>query len=158
VLAGRIEEDDGRYEFVVRAIEPQEGEVIAEADATAKNKLEVLAAIGELAGDIREELGDENLDRERMAAKETFTAASLEAAKSYTMAQDLQDLGKDEEAIVHYAKAVELDPNFGRAFSGWALSAFNLGRTEEANERWDQALMYMETTWSLLLGSFQELP
>jgi len=145
VLAGRIEEDDGRYEFVVRAIEPQEGEVIAEADATAKNKLEVLAAIGELAGDIREELGDENLDRERMAAKETFTAASLEAAKSYTMAQDLQDLGKDEEAIVHYAKAVELDPNFGRAFSGWALSAFNLGRTEEANERWDQALMYMET-------------
>jgi tetratricopeptide (TPR) repeat protein len=145
VLAGSIEEDDGRYEFIVRAIEPREGEVVAEAEATAKSKLEVLTAVGELAGDIREDLGDDDLDRERMAAKETFTAASLEAAKSYTTAQDLQDLGKDEEAIPHYTKAVELDPNFGRAYSGWALSAFNLGKTEEANALWDKALTYMET-------------
>ncbi|MDH4048501.1 MAG: tetratricopeptide repeat protein [Gammaproteobacteria bacterium] len=145
VLAGRIEESSGRYEFAVRAVDPRNGEVIADAKARAKSKLEVLTAVGELAGDLREELGDDAIDRERMAAKETFTAASLEAAKSYTTAQDLQDLGQDSEAVTHYAKAVELDPRFGRAYSGWALSAFNLGRTDEANELWDKALMYMDT-------------
>jgi len=145
VLAGRIEEDDGRYRLNARAIEPQEGEVLADVSTTARSKDDVLAAVGELAGDLREELGDENLDRETMAAIETFTAASLEAAKSYTTAQDLQYLGKDDEALAHYAIAVEQDSRFGRAYSGWALSAFNLGRTDEANEQWDNALMYMDT-------------
>jgi tetratricopeptide (TPR) repeat protein len=145
VLAGRIEEDGSRYELTVRAIEPQEGVEIADVNATARSKDDVLAAIGELAGDLREELGDEDLDRELMETSETFTAASLEAAKSYTTAQDFQDLGKDDEAVGHYAKTVELDPRFGRAYSGWALSAFNLGRTDEANELWEQALMLMDT-------------
>jgi tetratricopeptide (TPR) repeat protein len=145
VLAGRIEEDDGRYRLSARALEPQEGVEIADVNATARSKDDVLAAIGELAGDLREELGDDDLDRELMETSETFTAASLEAAKSYITAQDLQDLGKDDEAVVHYAKAVELDPRFGRAHSGWALSAFNLGKTDEANELWEQALMHMDT-------------
>lgn len=145
VLAGHIEEDKGRYRLNARAIEPQEGEVIADVKATARSKEDVLAAVGELAGDLREELGDEDLDRDAMAATETFTAASLEAAKSYITAQDLQDLGKDDEAVAHYAEAVELDSRFGRAYSGWALSAFNLGKTDEANELWEQALMYMDT-------------
>jgi tetratricopeptide (TPR) repeat protein len=145
VLAGRIEEDGGRYRLDVRAIEPKEGEVLAEARANARSKSDVLAIVGELAGDLREDLGDEDLDREAMATVETFTAGSLEAAKSYTTAQDLQYLGKDDEALGHYAKAVELDPRFGRAYSGWALSAFNLGRTDEANSLWEKALMYMDT-------------
>lgn len=145
VLAGRIEEDNGRYEFAVRAIDPEDGSVVAKSNTRAKDKLEVLGAIGELAGDLREELGDKSLDRERMAAKETFTAKSLEAAKSYITAQDLQDQGKDDEAIAHYAKAIELDPDFGRAYSGWALSALNLGNTDEANRLWEQSLTYMDT-------------
>jgi tetratricopeptide (TPR) repeat protein len=145
VLAGRIEEDDGRYRLSARALEPKEGEVLADARATARNKDSVLAAIGELAGDLREDLGDDDLDRELMETTETFTAASLEAAKSYITAQDLQDQGKDAAAVAHYANAVELDPGFGRAYSGWALSAFNLGKTDEANDLWEQALMYMDT-------------
>jgi tetratricopeptide (TPR) repeat protein len=145
VLAGRIEEDEGRYRLSARALEPKEGEVLADARATARNKDGVLAAIGELAGDLREDLGDDDLDRELMETTETFTAASLEAAKSYITAQDLQDQGKDAAAVAHYANAVELDPGFGRAYSGWALSAFNLGKTGEANELWEQALMYMDS-------------
>jgi tetratricopeptide (TPR) repeat protein len=145
VVAGRIEEDDGRYRLSARALEPQEGEVLADARATARSQDDVLAAIGELAGDLREELGDEDLDRELLESTETFTAASLEAAKSYITAQGLQDQGKDDEAVAHYAKAVELDPGFGRAYSGWALSAFNLGKTDEASDLWERALMYMDT-------------
>jgi tetratricopeptide (TPR) repeat protein len=145
VLAGRIEEDDSRYELVVRAIEPQEGLEVADVNATARSKDDVLAAIGELAGDLREELGDEDLDRELMETSETFTAASLEAAKSYITAQDLSDRNQSVESIDYYKKAIELDPSFGRAYVSWALSAFNLGRTEEAEELWEQAFLHLET-------------
>lgn len=145
VLVGSVEEVDGHYEFIVRAVEPKEGEVIADVKASAKSKLEVLASVGELAAKLRELLGDDAIDHERMAEKETFTAASLEAVRSYVIAQNFQDLGKDDEAVNHYAKAVELDPIFGRAYSGWALSLFNLGKTDEAEQLWDKALMNMDT-------------
>jgi tetratricopeptide (TPR) repeat protein len=105
----------------------------------------VLAAIGELAGDLREELGDEDLDRELMETSETFTAASLEAAKSYITAQDLSDRNQSVESIEYYKRAIELDPSFGRAYASWALSAFNLGRTEEAEGLWEQAFLYLDT-------------
>lgn len=38
-----------------------------------------------------------------------------------------------------------MDPRFGRAYSGWALSAFKLGRQEEAEELWKKALSLMDT-------------
>jgi tetratricopeptide (TPR) repeat protein len=145
VVAGRIEEDDGRYRLSARALEPQEGAELADARATAKTKDDVLAAIGELVGDLREELGDDDLDREKMVASETFTAASLEAAKSYITAQDLADRGQQVEAIEYFKRAVELDPNFGRAYVAWTLSAFYLGRTEEAEELWEKGFAHLDT-------------
>jgi tetratricopeptide (TPR) repeat protein len=105
----------------------------------------VLEAIGTLSGDLREELGDTSIDRDKLVASETFTAKSLEAAKSYARAQSLQYKGKYAEAIEFYAQAVEYDPNFGRAYSGWALSVQSLGRTEEATELFDKALAHLDT-------------
>lgn len=145
VMAGGIEEDDGAYTLYVRAVDPQGGEVLASVDVDAKDKLEVLAAIGTLAGDLREELGDESLDREKLVMSETFTAKSLEAAQAYSRAQSLQYNGKYEEAIEYYRAALEYDPGFGRAYSGLALSANALGRTEEAGELWDKALATLDT-------------
>ena len=145
VLAGNVEDDDGRYRFEVRAIEPQEGEVIADVSASTRNKDEVLTVIGELAGDLREELGDRSLDREQLAAIETYTASSLEAVKTYITGKDLEWSGQSAESIPYYQKAIELDPKFGRAYVSWALSAFNLGRTEEANELFEKAFLYMDT-------------
>ena len=45
----------------------------------------------------------------------------------------------------HYEQAVEHDPNFGRAYSGWALSARSLGRGQEATELWEKALSNLDT-------------
>ena len=145
VMAGSIEEDDGAYKLYVRAIDPKGGEVLAEANADARDKLSVLEAIGTLSGDLREELGDTSIDRDKLVASETFTAKSLEAAKAYAKAQSLQYKGKYAEAIEFYEQAVEYDPNFGRAYSGWALSVQSLGRTEEARELFDKALAHLDT-------------
>lgn len=145
VLAGAIVESGGSYELSVRVIDPKDGEVVTDVEVTAKNKLDVLTAIALLAGDLREELGDDSLDRDKLIASETFTASSLEAMQEYTMAQALQYNGKYGEAMAHYEKAVEHDPDFGRAYSGWALSARSLGREEEAAELWEKALSNLDT-------------
>lgn len=140
VLAGSIEEDDGRYTLYVRAVNPKGGEVLTSVDVDAKDKMNVLAAVGDLAGDLREELGDKSLDRDRLVNSETFTAANLEAAQAYAKAQSLQYNGKYEESIAFYREALSHDENFGRAYSGLALSAGSLGRTDEASAMWEKAL------------------
>lgn len=145
VMAGSIEEDNGSYTLYVRAVDPTGGEVLAAVEVDAKSKLDVLAAVGTLAGDLREALGEESLDREKLVTSETFTAKSLEAAQAYSTAQSLQYVGKYEEAMEFYRLALEHDPDFGRAYSGLALSANSLGQTDNADQMWQKALSMLGT-------------
>jgi hypothetical protein len=145
VVAGSVAPDGDGYELTARIVNPEDGVVIAGSSVGAKSKLEVLTAISTLADDIREELGDKSVSAKDRPLGETFTAASLEAVKNYTEAQKLASSFKFEEAVAFYQAAVLGDPNFGRAYSGWALALFNLGKEDEANERWNQALSKMDT-------------
>ena len=140
VLAGAIAADGSEYDLEVSAITPRSGEIFAKVDKTSANKLEVLTTMSELAADLREELGDKSVDREALAISETFTAMSLEAAREYDAAQQMQYVGNYEGAIEHYRAAVAHDPNFGRAYSGWAVAARSLGRIDEAAEAWEKAM------------------
>ena len=144
VLAGTIAPDGDRFELTLRVVEPTGGELIAEADTRAKSSAEVLGAINTLAADIRKELGEDSLDLDKLEAGETVTAASIEAIKFYTDAQDLARAGRDEEAIALYARAVEEDPNMARAYSGWGLSAHKIGRPTESDEQWQKALSLVD--------------
>ncbi len=143
VMAGSIREQGGAYTLYVRAIDPKAGEALTTVEVKARDKSDVLTAVGTLAGDLREELGDEDLDREKLEASETFTAKNLEAAQAYSKAQSLQYNGKYAEAMAFYEEALQHDPEFGRAYSGLALSANALGRTEESDELWKKALASM---------------
>jgi len=145
VMAGSIEEDNGGYTMYVRAVDPKGGEELISVKVDAKDKFDVLTAIGTLAGDLREELGDKSLDREKLRASETFTAKNLEAAQAYAKGQSLAYNAKYEESIAYFRKALEHDPDFGRAYTTLALSAGSLGRTDEAGEYWDKALNNLGT-------------
>jgi len=59
VIAGTIMAKGSKFDLVVNAIAPLSGEVVAEADATAASKLEVLSAMDNLAADLRGQLGDD---------------------------------------------------------------------------------------------------
>ncbi|MGB5257244.1 MAG: tetratricopeptide repeat protein [Woeseiaceae bacterium] len=142
VLSGEIVTDGNGYKLVIRGTDGAMGEELLSASAKAGSKLEVLSAVNDLTGEVREALGDTDVDGLLM---ETFTATSIEAMRDYTNAQRLAQAGKREEAIELYASAVERDPNFGRALSGWALTLFNMGRGDEASALWEQALSKMET-------------
>jgi tetratricopeptide (TPR) repeat protein len=145
VLLGGVAPDGSGFEISVVAVDPAADETIASESVSADSTADVLMAVGKLSEDLRKALGDDTIGRKEAGAVETFTAASLEAAKAYSQAQELALAGNHEEALAFYASAVEQDPNFGRALSGWALSLFNLGRTAEATELWEQALSKMDT-------------
>ena len=145
VIAGSIVPDGNKYDLAIDALDPRTGEVVIELHTSSPSKLEVLTAIGELAADLREELGDKSLDRDAFEVTETFTAMSLEAARAYDQAQQLQYDGKYEQAVEHYRAAIEHDPGFGRAYSGWAVAARNLGQLDEAATAWEHAMANLGT-------------
>ena len=145
VLTGSIEEIEGTYSLYVRAIDPNEGEVLASAEVDAGDRLEILSAVGRLADDIREGLGDRSTVRQNLQVTETFTASNLEAAHAYAQAQSLQYRGRYEEAMEYYRRAIDHDPDLGRAHSGLALSAFALGQTDISDHHWERALATLDT-------------
>ena len=144
VLAGRIEKDGGGYRIGVKAVDPIPGTTLSEATAKAASKADVLQAMGVVAGKIRLALGDAKSETAKLTADESFTAASLEASRDYSLAQNLAASGKDEEAINLYKQAIGEDAKFGRAYSGWALSANRLGRKEESLDQWKKALELLD--------------
>lgn len=145
VLTGSVASEGDNYLIVVEVIDVAAGEDTVRAKAKARGKLQVLAKAGEVASEVRRALGDEPRDDSAGGKLETFTVGSLDAAFAYTRAQDLARQGKNDEAIALYEKATQLDPKFGRAYSGWALSAFKLGRPGEAQALWQKAIANLGT-------------
>ncbi len=144
VLTGSIERAGSGYTISVKVIDPAVDTPLAQATARAASKDEVLRAVGSLASEIRSALGDETPETTRLAAAETVTAASLEALQNYTRGQELQINSKYDESIAYYRRAIEQDPKFGRAYASWAVSAFNLGRRDEADGLYKQAFALMD--------------
>jgi tetratricopeptide (TPR) repeat protein len=145
VLSGSVATADRGFRFEIVGLEPVSGEPEFDFSALAANRESVLTAIGALSRSVREALGDRTVKRGETAIAETFTAASIEAAGTYMEAIELAYNGRHQEAIEKFRRATELDPNFGRAFSGWAVSEFKLGREADAEALWDRALSLMGT-------------
>ncbi len=140
ILAGSIAPQDSGYAISVRAIDPRDGKQLWTESARAKDKSEVLSALGSVAAEVRKQLGDNGSKSERMAAATITANRSLDALREYAVAQDLFLIGKVEEAVPYYRRAVEADPNFGRGYANWGLAAFSLGRKDEAEVLWKKAL------------------
>jgi tetratricopeptide (TPR) repeat protein len=142
ILAGTIERSGNGYRITVRAVQPDAQQPLAVADTTASSKGDVLAAMDRVANRIRDALGDTTPSDRQQA--ETFTASSLEAVQAYTVAQSLANQHKYVEAIDKYKEALQHDAEFGRAYSGIGLSLFELGRRDEADMYWQEALQRLD--------------
>jgi tetratricopeptide (TPR) repeat protein/predicted Ser/Thr protein kinase len=143
IIVGSIAAAGSQYAINVKAIDGITGKDIITKSAKAEKK-DVLASIGNLSADVRSALGDTTPESVKLAAQETFTAETLEAAHSYAAAQDLQQKGKWDEAIKEYQHATYLDPEFGRAFAGLAAAQANLGRAQEAERNYKLALAHID--------------
>jgi tetratricopeptide (TPR) repeat protein len=135
VVIGELNRRGEKYNISATALDAVSGNVIAKTEVTAGNKDEVLLAIPRLAAPIRQALGDTTPESVQLeAARGPFTAASLEAVHQYSLAMDQQFAGKLDEALQSFSKAVELDPNFGRAYAGMAAVYGILGQRQDSEK------------------------
>jgi len=135
VITGELSQRGDKYALTATALDAQTGNVIAQAEATANGKDEVLLAVPKLVAPIRKALGDATPESAQLQASSgAFTAANLEAVHQYGIAMNQQFAGNFEEALQSFAKAAQLDPNFARAYAGEAAVAGNLGQFQDAEK------------------------
>ncbi|MBI5282131.1 MAG: protein kinase [Candidatus Solibacter usitatus] len=139
VISGAISKSGSGYQVAVQALDAANGNVIAQSDTRSSTKEAILTSISGLARPIRKSLGDTRVS-EKLETPETFTAASLDAAHSYSQGQDAQLLGQYDDAIKFYSAAIAADANFGRAYSGLGVVYRNLGQRDEAERHLKLAL------------------
>jgi eukaryotic-like serine/threonine-protein kinase len=145
VLAGSIESRAPGYHIIARLLQPGgDGTPLSTVEIDAPSKPQLLETIGTLAGRMRAALGDTQVDTDAPRSNETFTAASLEAARAYAAAQGLKDAGRNADAMKQYSEAIRLDPDMGRAYSGLASVYQNVGRVAEALTAYEQALQRLD--------------
>ena len=139
VIGGSIARQGDSYRVVVRALDGVTGKVIT-TDSDKIEKKDVLVAMGKLAAGIRKALGDKTPESVQLAAAETYTTQSLDAAHEYAISQVAQFSGNYSEAIQHSFKALQLDPELGRAYVVLAVVYNNMKQPQQAEKYFQLAL------------------
>jgi tetratricopeptide (TPR) repeat protein len=143
VIGGDVRRTNGNLMVSVTGFAPGDQQELFSTTETAATDSEILDAIAEISRDVRFALGDTPKPG-GAGEKESFAVANLEAAAEYLKAQDLQLDRKLREAVVHYEKALDLDPEFARAYAGLALTEQYLGNTEAATKNWNETLSRLD--------------
>lgn len=144
VISGAVEKLGNGYKISCKAVDPVSSKTLGSAETEANAKAGVLQAVAQLADKMRRLLGDTTPNSSRLQQQETVTSSSLEAVHEYAVAQDLQFSGKWEDALPHYANAIALDPNMGRAYAGMAAMSANMGRKADAEKYYQTAMAHID--------------
>jgi serine/threonine protein kinase/tetratricopeptide (TPR) repeat protein len=135
-LEGSIAQIGNEYSLILKAVNCASGSTLASVQAQATDKNHVLAALNQLAADIRGKLGESLRSIQKFSAPlEEATTTSLEALKSYTMGRETLLLkGDNEGAKPFLQRAITLDPNFAMAYGVLGTTYSNSGDNEKAAE------------------------
>jgi len=144
VIGGSVRRDGDGLVATASGFAPGDQRELFSVTERADADVDILNAVSEISRKLRLALGDTEKPV-GTGESESFVVANLEAAAEYLKAQNLQFGRKLEEATVHYEKAVQLDPEFARAYAGLALTLEYLGRTEAASPHWEKALSGLNT-------------
>jgi serine/threonine protein kinase/Flp pilus assembly protein TadD len=126
LLTGAISSLGTQYVMGLRAEDCANGEALDNQQAQASGKEQVLSTLGDMAGKFRARAGESLAAiREHNVPLPEATTSSLEALKAFTAARN----PKGVEGASQLRRAIELDPEFARAWSGLAIQYSNLGET-----------------------------
>jgi tetratricopeptide (TPR) repeat protein len=145
IVTGSLSSRGNGYELSVKAIDAVTGKTLASDDLPAENKDQLLLDVPKLAAPIRKALGDNTPESVQLAVSQgTFVVGNLEAAHQYSMGMEQYAAGKNDDALKSFSKAVELDPNFARAYAGLAALAGDLGQTQNADKYAKMAMEHVD--------------
>lgn len=118
MLTGSIAGLGSHYAITVSAINAQTGDSQAREQVEADSKEQVLKALDKAASSLRQKLGESLSSVQQFATPlERATTSSLDALKEYSLGEAEHLKINDEEAIPHFKRATELDPNFATAYA-----------------------------------------
>ena len=137
LLEGSIAPIGEHYLISLKAMNCQSGDTIASAGAEAENRNQVVKVLGEAGNQLRKKLGESPPSVEKFNTPlEEATTSSLEALEAFTQVYKMPARGN---AIPLLKRALELDPNFARAYAALGVVYYNLGETRLAIENFDKA-------------------
>jgi eukaryotic-like serine/threonine-protein kinase len=133
-IEGSISSLGSQYVVGLKAVNCRSGDVLANEQATAAGKEQVLKVLGEAATKIREKLGESLASVQKYdAPAESVTTASLEALQAYSLGFKAMVVKNDAAAAVPLLqRAISLDPNFAMAYARLSANYGNLGQISRA--------------------------
>jgi len=145
MLVGSISNAGDRYVVKLRAVGCQTEQTLATAQSEAQTREGVLFALGDAGGKLRAGLGESlaSVARYNKPLSDASTS-SLAAWQVFTEGLIAARTKGDADAIPSVKHAIELDPNFARAYT--TLGAFyeNLGELDQAREQYSKAFELRE--------------
>jgi serine/threonine protein kinase/tetratricopeptide (TPR) repeat protein len=135
-IEGSISSLGGQYVVGLKALNCHNGDLLAEEQATANGKEQVLQALGAAATKIRQKLGESLASVQKYdTPAESVTTPSLEALQAYTLGYQAMVVKFDAAAAVpFFQRAISLDPNFAMAYARLGTSYNNLSQPSRAAE------------------------
>jgi tetratricopeptide (TPR) repeat protein/tRNA A-37 threonylcarbamoyl transferase component Bud32 len=140
MLAGSVASLGSQYVITLNAINCQTGDSLAQEQAEAGSKEQVLGALGSAATKLRGRLGESLASVQKFDVPiEQVTTSSLEALKAFSMGNAEFDQGLERESLPFYRRAVELDPNFAWVYARMGTVYSNDNEFEKAKENTQKA-------------------
>jgi len=140
VIAGSIASLGSSYLIRLRAINCQTEDSLGSAEGEAETREKVVRTLGELTHTLRGKLGESLASlQEHNKPIEEATTSSLDALQAFSQGLRTQHAQGDQEALAHFQRAVELDPNFARAYTSIGASYINLNQASMAIENFRKA-------------------
>ena len=133
VLEGSIQSLGSQYVLGLRAENCRTGDVLADEQARASRKEEVLDALTRIASKFRTRVGEALASvRQHETPLAEATTSSLEALKAYSTATRLNYTQGPAAAVPHFQRAVAIDPQFAIAYAYLGFMYSNMGESDLA--------------------------
>src|SRR5262252_2644350 len=131
MLTGSIASVGTQYLITLNAVNAATGDNIAQEQAQASKKEEVLSTLGASVSAMRGKLGESLASVKRFDKPlEEATTSSLAALKAYSEGVALRSKGNEAAAVPLLKHAIELDPNFASAHAILGTAYNNLGQVD----------------------------
>jgi serine/threonine protein kinase len=153
-IAGSIGSLGSEFVLGLKAINCQNGDTLAQEQATAVSKEKVLGALGEAASKLRGQLGESLTTVQKFDVPlYQATTSSLEALKAYSLGHKIENEKGLVEALPYELRAIELDPNFAMDYLTVGGIYLSLGESGRAREYLTKAFQLREyaTQWERLI-------
>jgi len=168
MLAGSIAAIGSHYLIGLKAVNCQTGDTLGSAEEEASNRDDVLKSLGAAGNQLRQKLGESLASVQKFGRPlDQVTTSSLEALKAYSQGVHAQYANESDAAFPYFKRAVQLDPNFARAYASLgtyysahseaSLAIENYSKAFELRDRVsERERYYIEATYYAYVTGEQE--